>query len=45
MIRHLQGDRPRGGHGPLSFRIGAIGVSGSTVEEDHAVAQAGIDSV
>ncbi len=27
MIRHLQGDRPRGGHGPLSFRIGAIGVS------------------
>ncbi len=25
--------------------IGAIGVSGSTVENDHAVAQAGVDAV
>jgi uncharacterized protein GlcG (DUF336 family) len=25
--------------------IGAIGVSGSTVEDDHAVAQAGADAV
>jgi uncharacterized protein GlcG (DUF336 family) len=25
--------------------IGAIGVSGSTVEDDHAVAQAGVDAI
>jgi uncharacterized protein GlcG (DUF336 family) len=43
--------------GPISFPgglpimdsgnrvIGAIGVSGSTVEDDHAVAQAGVDAI